>query len=309
MSATSKRAVKRIASFLLLLIFIWMAWQFLDMAEAVSGMTAVLQSPFLLLAILTVYLLAFCLRALAWKIYLKGRPRFLTCLLGVIYSLFVNHLLPVKAGDLVRMKVMSERDRELTGGEIVHSVVILRVLDMLCLVGIAGIGLVLLNTAFRFSWILLLAGAIATLLIYFAVRSFYPEALQKQWILLKEGFSGKTGIFVFLLTLGSWIAEGAILFGTTQVLGGNLTVPEAVFSNSLTVAGQVFQITPGGLANYEGFMVLALNLLDFSFEEGYTVAVVTHALKFIFSYVTGAAAMLIFPIKLKNAWRKKGGKM
>ena len=62
---------------------------------------------------------------------------------------------------------------------------------------------------------------------------------------------------------------------------------EAVFANSVTVSGQIFQITPGGIANYESFLVFALRLFGFTIQEGYTIAIVTHAVKFFFPMLQG----------------------
>ena len=75
---------------------------------------------------------------------------FLTCLLGVLYSLFVNHLLPIKAGDLVRMKIMSTRD-DISGEDAAHSVIILRLLDMIFLIGFTIIGFLVLGVDFQIS--------------------------------------------------------------------------------------------------------------------------------------------------------------
>ncbi|WP_420491035.1 lysylphosphatidylglycerol synthase domain-containing protein, partial [Neobacillus drentensis] len=118
---------------MILSFFFYLTFKYFDGEWILNGIKAIIQSPIILMTILTVYLLSFCLKALAWKVYLNGRPRFSTCLLGVLYSLFVNHLLPIKAGDLVRMKIMSNRD-DISGEDAAHSVIILRLLDMLCLI-------------------------------------------------------------------------------------------------------------------------------------------------------------------------------
>ena len=78
---------------------------------------------------------------------------------------------------------------------------------------------------------------------------------------------------------------------------------EAVFANSVTVSGQIFQITPGGIGNYESFLVFALRLFGFPIQEGYTIAIVTHAVKFFFSYAAGAMAVFIYPIPFKTVIR------
>ena len=150
----------------------------------------------ILFAILTLYLLSFCLKALAWKVYLKGRPRFFTCLLGVLYSLFVNHLLPIKAGDLVRMKIMSTRD-EISGEDAAHSVIILRLLDMIFLIGFTIIGLFVLKVDFQIPILLIVVGGIGLVLSLVIVIRFFPAFLNRQFKLFKQAFRGRNGMVIF----------------------------------------------------------------------------------------------------------------
>ena len=234
-----------------------------------NGIKAIIQSPFILFTILTVYLLSFCLKALAWKWYLNGRPRFSTCLLGVLYSLFVNHLLPIKAGDLVRMKIMSTRD-DISGEDAAHSVIILRLLDMICLIGFTMIGLFVLGVDFQIPIPLIKIGSIVLVLSMVVVVRFFPAFLKRQFELFKQAFRGRNGMVIFTAIGFSWILEAAVLYGTVIVYNGNLSILEAVFANSVTVSGQIFQITPGGIANYESFLVFALRLFGFTIQEGYT---------------------------------------
>ena len=133
--------------------------------------------------------------------------------------------------------------------------------------------------------------------------------LRRQFELFKQAFSGKNGVVISAAIGLSWILEAAVLYGTVIIYNGDLSMIEAVFANSVTVSGQIFQITPGGIANYESFLVFALRLFGFTIQEGYTIAIVTHAVKFFFSYVAGAMAVFIYPIPFKTvlSWIKVRG--
>lgn len=293
---------------MILSIFCYLTFHYFDGAGIWKSVKDIIQSPFILITILTVYLLSFCMKALAWKWYLNDRPRFSTCLLGVLYSLLVNHFLPIKAGDLVRMKMMSTRD-DISFEEAAHSVIVLRLLDMICLIGFTMVGLFFLNVDFQISFPLIMMGSIVFALSMFIAVRFFPTFLKRQFKLFKQAFRGGKGIFIFIAIGFSWILEAAILYGTVMVYNGKLTIPEAVFANSVTVSGQIFQITPGGIANYESFLVFALRLFGFAIHEGYTIAIVTHAVKFLFSYAAGVVAVLIYPIPIKTvlSWSRVRG--
>jgi len=304
----SFKTIKFIGSLLIVSFFFYLTFHYFDGEWIWKGIKAIIQSPIILFAILTLYLLSFCLKAIAWKVYLNGRPRFLTCLLGVLYSLLVNHLLPIKAGDLVRMKIMSTRD-DISGEDAAHSVIILRLLDMIFLIGFTIIGLFVLGVDFQISIPLIMVGCIGLVLALVVVLRFFPVFLRRQFELFKQAFSGKNGVVISAAIGLSWILEAAVLYGTVIIYNGDLSMIEAVFANSVTVSGQIFQITPGGIANYESFLVFALRLFGFTIQEGYTIAIVTHAVKFFFSYGAGAMAVFIYPIPFKTvlSWIKVRG--
>jgi glycosyltransferase AglD len=295
----SFKMIKFLCSLLIVGFFFYLTFYYFDGEWIWEGIKAIIQSPFILFTILTVYLLSFCLKALAWKWYLNDRPRFSTCLLGVLYSLFVNHLLPIKAGDLVRMKIMSTRE-DISGEDAAHSVIILRLLDMICLIGFTLIGLFVLEVDFKIPIPLITIGSIVLVLAIVIVVRFFPAFLKRQFELFKQAFRGRNGMVIFTAIGFSWILEGVVLYGTVIVYNGNLSILEAVFANSVTVSGQIFQITPGGIANYESFLVFALRLFGFAIQEGYTIAIVTHAVKFFFSYAAGVMAVFIYPIPFKT---------
>lgn len=304
----SFKKIKFIFSLFIVAFFFYLTVQYFDGESIMDGITAMIQSPFTLSVIVIVYFLSFCLKALAWKVYLNGRPRLSTCLLGVLYSLVVNHLLPIKAGDLVRMKILSTRD-EISGEESFNSVIILRLLDMVCLIGITLVGLLVLEVDFNIPTFLIMIGSILLLIILICIMKFFPVFLKRQMALLKQGISGRNGLVVFSATFVSWILEAAVLLGAVIVFNQNLSIFEAVFANSVTISGQIFQITPGGIANYESFLVFALRSFGITIQEGYTIAIVTHTVKFFFSYAAGIMAIIIYPIPFNTmlSWiRVKG---
>lgn len=301
--------VKRSLSIWIVLIFILLSVYFFDLSKLLSMTKNLLSRPDLIFLLLFLYFLSFCLKAFAWKRYLQQRPKFMSCLVGILYSLFINHISPLKAGDLVRAGILSSREENVTLEEALHSVIVLRILDIISLFMFTLIGLLIMNVKFSVPmWTIAIAiTGLGTLLIL--IKKKYSVLFARHFLLLKTALSGINGLIIFFLTVLSWVLEASVLFGVVLAIGMDLSFLHAIWINSLTVAGQVFQITPGGIANYETIMTFALSMLGFSMKTGYSIAIMTHGVKFIFSYFCGAFVLYYYPVsvsRIRNWIKQKG---
>ncbi|MGI8385325.1 lysylphosphatidylglycerol synthase transmembrane domain-containing protein [Robertmurraya sp. P23] len=309
MRVLSKKIVKNSISLIIILIFIVLTTMFFDASHVWNAGKLLAQHPFWLLFMFGLYFLSFCLKAVAWKLYLKGKPSIFSCLIGILYSLFINHLLPIKVGDLVRAEVLKNREKLVNREEAYHSVIVLRVMDMFCLIGITFVGLLALDIFYSIPTWLILGGLLLVLLVLIISRQFFSRFLQRQFVLMKSALLGWNGFVIIIATLISWILEAGVLYGTVHILTEKASLLELAFVNSLTIAGQVFQVTPGGIANYESVMTFGLGIIGISLKVGYTIAVFNHAIKFFFSYIVGAFCFWIHPINLdtiKSLARSRG---
>ena len=284
-----------------------MSFYYLDAGMIMADMKEILTKPVILLFIFSSYFFAFFTRGVAWKLYLNNRVRLSTCLYGLFYSLLLNHLLPVKAGDFARIGVMKARERDITGLEAFNSVVVLRVMDTVILFGMALAGLTFLELPLNgkvLVWIGVI-GVVVTFILYYKFRSFFD----RQLIMMKNAFTGWRGFGIIVLTLISWILEAAVIYGVVLNGGSIISFVQAIWVNSITVAGQIFQITPGGIASYEAIMVFALGANGITAENAYTAAVITHGLKYLFSFIVGGIALAAYPVPahLLKKWTRERG--
>jgi hypothetical protein len=90
-----------------------------------------------------------------------------------------------------------------------------------------------------------------------------------------------------LWTLPSWILEGATVLIAARTMGITLPVQAAVAVTAVTILFQVVHITPGGIGVYEASMTAALALYGIPAEQGLTLAVLTHGMKFAYAFVIG----------------------
>ncbi|MFK2827045.1 lysylphosphatidylglycerol synthase transmembrane domain-containing protein [Bacillus sp. B190/17] len=304
-----KKSAKRFISLVIIVAFIVLTIMYFDVGEIWRAVQLLLQNPFWLFVMLSLYFISFCLKAAAWKFYLRKRVSFLSCLLGILYSLFINHLFPIKIGDVIRAEILHKREKLIKREEAFHSVIVLRVMDMGCLIGIAFVGLFVLDIAYKIPVWLIVSGCTIVLLSLLVIKRYFAEFLNRQIIWLKSALFGVNGFVIFLATLLSWIIEAGVLFGTVHILQENATILELAFVNSLTIAGQVFQVTPGGIANYESVMIFGLSLVGIPLKSAYIMAVLNHGIKFFFSYAAGAFCLWAHPIDLDTIrnWTKLRG--
>lgn len=281
----------------LTLLFIWLSILVFQPASLYGQLMSLLEKPFVLLALVIFYSAAFVLRAFAWRLYLQNKVSLQKCLAGLLYSLFINHLSPLKVGDAVRAAVF-KNDKEVTLGQAAHSVVVLRVLDMLILVIFSGTGLLYLYGKLQVNLPVLAVLAMAAAAVFITIKIKFPVFLKEQISQLKQGFKGLHGAVIILLVALSWIFEAVVIYGIASP--ESLSFMEAVWVNSVTISGQVFQVTPGGVGTYETVMTFALKITGESMKEAYEYAVISHGFKFVFSYAGGIAAFLLLPLQVRE---------
>ncbi|MEW8970093.1 MAG: lysylphosphatidylglycerol synthase transmembrane domain-containing protein [Mesobacillus sp.] len=302
-----KTSFKKLISILLIIAFLIMTFYFLDAGMIMGQINAILTKPGILLFIFTSYFFAFFTRGVAWKLYLNNRVKLSTCMYGLFYSLLLNHLLPVKAGDFARIGVMKAREPDITGQEAFNSVIVLRVMDTVILFGMASAGLAFLKLPVNGKLLLWIGaiGFVVTVLLYYRFQAFF----KRQLIIMKNAFTGWRGIWIIGLTLISWILEAAVIYGVVLNGGSIISFVQAIWVNSITVAGQIFQITPGGIASYEAIMVFALGANGMAAENAYSAAVITHGLKYLFSFIVGGIALAAYPVPayLLKKWTRERG--
>ena len=125
--------------------------------------------------------------------------------------------------------------------------------------------------------------------------------------MMKQGINGKQGIMIIVLTIISWMLEAGVIYGVLISTGLDFDLIKAIWVNSITVAGQIFQITPGGIASYEAIMVFALGAVGVSGENAYSAAIITHGLKFFFAFVLGGLTLAAYPVPIHilKKWLKE----
>lgn len=301
------KIIKYIFGAIVVGVFLYLAFQWLNVELLKAGIFFFIQNPKWLLVLTVVYSFSFLLRAYAWHLYVNKRISFRLCIHALWFSMFFNHLLPIKVGDGIRI-LFGMKSKNVTLDESTHSVVVLRTLDLLVLLVFSGIGFFYLygriSTRIFLVISIFLIVALGTLFFFSKLRS---QFFQKHIQMVKSVFRTRIGIWVLLLTTLSWICEGIVVFVVSHAYGLNLGYIASVYTNSITVAGQVFQILPGGVGTYETIMSTMLVLQKIDGAVAFQIAIISHSFKFLFSYSVGIYSIFRSPIRWKELKISKGG--
>lgn len=296
----TKKQVVRFMAILLVICSIFLTWRWFDSKDWLRDVGLLFHQPKWLVFMFIVYLVSFLLKAAAWRIYAGPEVRFSIYFHAISYSLLVNHLLPVKVGDGVRVGLYMKHGGK-SWEDALHSVAVMRLLDMLVLTGIGGIGIVRLGLPSSWIWVTVLAGGTVILATahYLPLIRKIPFAAKHSANFHLKMLSGKGLVMIGLITL-SWVMEAGVIFAVVHMIGIELGTISLVWANSMTIAGQIFHITPGGIGTYESTMSGSLALLGVDGKDAYRAALVSHTFKFLFAYTLGVYSLWRMPLH----WRE-----
>ena len=259
--------------------------------------------PWLLIVLVVAYTGAFLLRAVAWWTLSSSRIGLYQLFVSTQAGLLVNHLAPIKLGEIVRPLLAARYGMPMA--EAASTTAVARYLDFASLLGIAAV----VGTAASYStgmqlWLEGLAlpasvilGCGAILLVLRHSRGFgvFPGFLRTRVELLQKQLrqvSARRVAFAMLWTLPSWALEAGVIIVAARALGIELSIDAAIAVTAFTILFQVFHFTPGGIGVYEAAMTGALYAHGVPWEQGLALALATHGLKFAYSYTVALAFTL-----------------
>jgi glycosyltransferase AglD len=300
----------RLAGAGLILVFLWLTYRYFDGKELLRQFHLLLQRPDTLAWMLIIYGASFWLRALAWKSYVGKPISLIVYAKGIFFSLLINHIAPFKVGDIARVAVLAKQ-KDVFVDEAIHSVAVMRLLDMLVLCLLSAWGMY--AYVHRFPAINATVIGVVGIIGVCAVAVLLSRKSDAKWIrkhyhMIKSALRGKRGVYMVGMIALSWLCEAVVIYEMTNTLGMSLTFLESAWVNSITVSGQVFQIAPGGLGTYEAVMAFAITRIVPDWNGAYMAAMMTHAFKFVFSYLVGIAVLFMSPRDISFVWAawKKG---
>ena len=296
-------ALRAVVAVIVLALTAFLVFLLADWAQLRGAMQDVKGHPWLLLTLIVVYSGAFLLRAIAWQTLMSNRIALYWLFVSIQAGLLINHLAPVKLGEVVRPLLATRYGIPL--GEAATTTAVTRVLDFAVLLVIAGsVGVFFSLSSLGEFWIrgLVLSASVTVglgcgliLIRRVSSQGWLPRPLRSYFAVLQHQLrqvSGRQIVLATLWTLPSWALEAVVIIVAAKALGIELSIPAAIAVTAFTILFQVFHITPGGIGVYEAVMTGALYAHGVSWQEGLALAVVTHGLKFAYSYTVALAFTL-----------------
>jgi uncharacterized membrane protein YbhN (UPF0104 family) len=260
----------------------------LDSESLCGALRYATEHPAGLLAALGAYTGAFLLRAFSWRLFV---PRWLplTRLFGLLLAaLFLNHVAPAKAGDLARVYAVAKQGVGV--GVAAAGVILARLVDLVGLLAVLAFAWALAGNA---DWAAVAASgsvvAAAALAVWALTRveTIPPlgpisEPVETLRGALRETRPQQLGA-AFLWAAPAWVLEAGVLLFAARGVGLDLSVAETVAATCFAVLVTAVPLTPGGLGTYEAGMVFILTSLGAPAEPAFAAAVLSHAIKYLYS--------------------------
>ena len=261
---------------------------------------------------------AFLLRAIAWRsLFPRGETvPSIGRLFSILHlSLVANHLFPFKAGEVLRPMLAARAGASFPTAVI--STISSRLLDMIALLAITAALIPLtIGVADARAVIIpiFLTGIAGVSLLWMRVAPAIDtriKMLDRLWIRAQDALKTLTVrqlMTSFSYTVPSWLLESVVVYSAAQALGIELSWPAAAAVTAFTILFQVVHFTPGGIGIYEASMAAALQVQGVDPAQAITLAVLTHAIKFVYAFGAGGSLGLLSGIRIPTLAKLRGSR-
>jgi conserved hypothetical protein len=267
-------------------------------------------NKFLILCGVLVYLAAFSVRALRWKVLLRHIGSFKIPELApvIVAGYAVNNVLPVRIGEIVRAAIAGKIFK-ISIPSAFASVFVERVFDGLT------IALILSATLFFYPFqdnmkiLALVASLLFAILFVFALSAAFSSKPLEFVRFLRTKSPKFLGVFfdfsekflkgaasldswkkivaTFSLSLGVWAFELAVYLLISAAFGVEIPFVGCLVMLCAANLGMLAAPTPAGLGVFQGAIVFALESFNVPYEQRMAVAVILHAAQIVPTTVIG----------------------
>ena len=250
----------------------------------------------------------FILRSLRWKILLDS-PKELNIqkyISTTHIGYFLNNILPFRAGDLARAKLLSNKSTNIKFSFLVGSLVAEKIID-LWIVGLFSIFIIL----FGFKNVLGLEFSIGILLLY-VITSFIifgnnslANKMQKQFSITKNFIDGYLLVSKNKIKLGSisillWCSFVVYMYTLLKSVNIDLSFQQYIGITVITSIVTSLPIAPAAIGTYHLAVIYFLNLYGIGIDQSQTAAILLHSVFLLYSIILGYIYLSFEKIELKS---------
>lgn len=262
---------------------------------------------YILIALLTTYI-TFILRSIRWKILLDSRQNLkLNKYISTTHiGYFLNNILPFRAGDLGRAKLLSNHSNEIKFSFVVGSLVAEKIID-LWMIGFFSIYLIF----FGFNDVLGLEFSIGILLLYIITsliifgNNSVANKIQNQFSITKNFVDGYLLVSKNKLKLGAvsmllWCSFVAYMVALLKSINIHLSFEQYIGITIITGIVTSLPIAPAAIGTYHLAVIYFLSLYGIETEQSQTAAILLHSIFLLYTIILGYIYLSFEKVELKS---------
>lgn len=314
---------KLIVGLVLAGIFTWLAMRHIEMIDVAHQLGSAL--PGMIIAALGVLILGYSVRIARWHMMLavdSPNLKIRDTVGPFLASFALNNLLPLRAGDLLR--TFAFRKQLGCGPTVVLATLLVeRLLDLLMVLVLLGAGLIAFgldaSALANIGGMALVLAALAILILLLFPKLFEPLVrglilllarvapglaekismeVQKLFDTLGHLSNGRTMVYLLLLSLVAWLAEGLVFVCAALALPG-VTVPSAGWlALPVGTLATLIPSTPGYIGTFDFFVARAMVLAGNDMAPATAHALLTHLLLWLPVTLAGGFYFLVTRVRI-----------
>ena len=298
--------MKKILSFCVATLCLYFAFNQVNIEDIYKALSNANKAY--IFAAFTATFITFILRSLRWMILLDS-PKDIDLqkyISTTHIGYFLNNILPFRAGDIARAKLLSNNSKNIKFSFLVGSLVAEKIID-LWIVGLFSIFLIL----FGFNNVLGLEFTIGILLLYI-ITSFIifgnnslANKIKKQFSITKNFFEGYLLVSKNKIKLGSislllWCSFVAYMYTLLKSLNIDLSFQQYVGITVISSIVTSLPIAPAAIGTYHLAVIYFLTLYGIEIDKSQTAAILLHSVFLLYTIILGYIYLSFEKIKFKS---------
>ena len=298
--------MKKILSFCVATLCLYFAFNQVNIEDIYRALSDA-NLNYILAAFITTFI-TFIIRSLRWKILLDS-PKNLKLqkyISTTHIGYFLNNILPFRAGDLARAKLLSKSSNNVKFSFLVGSLVAEKIID-LWIVGLFSIFLIL----FGFNNVLGLEFSIGILLLYIITsfiifgNNFLANKMQKQFSITKNFIDGYLLVSKNKIKLGGisillWCSFVAYMYMLLKSVNIDLSFQQYIGITVITSIVTSLPIAPAAIGTYHLAVIYFLSLYGIGIDQSQTAAILLHSIFLLYTIILGYIYLSFEKIELKS---------
>ncbi len=298
--------MKKILSFCVATLCLYFAFNQVNIEDIYRALSDA-NLTYIFAAFITTFV-TFILRSLRWKILLDS-PKHLELqkyISTTHIGYFLNNILPFRAGDLARAKLLSSNSNNIKFSFLVGSLIAEKIID-LWIVGLFSIFLIL----FGFNNVLGLELSIGIILLYIITsfiifgKNSLANKMQKQFSITKNFIDGYLLVSKNKIKLGGisillWFSFVAYMYTLLRSVNIDLSFQQYIGITVITSIVTSLPIAPAAIGTYHLAVFYVLTQHGIGIDQSQTAAILLHSVFLLYTIILGYIYLSLEKIELKS---------